>query len=223
MLRASHSLLLRPDRVVCSIQEQATAPRRQRAALRRAPRGGLRLCAVLREALGYGWAPCIKKSWYYLLAFSQCVAAHGESHIRTSDAVAAAPMQNITTMVPYRERSPRAPPNNQTWATGMRPLTQQYSDRSRRYLSENATGNSHSTCRSRVIFHTHIPIAWQGNKSPHLPSGGICSLVLAKSRTRRSGEKLIEHSDDHGKEHVAGHPLGSDRIQIHARYCTAPS
>ena len=119
----------------------------------------------------------------------------------------------------------RDPPEHRTFCTvgDCKVDHNKYSDKSHRDLSENATGHSHNTCRSRVAFHTHIPIAWQGNKSKHLPSGGICSLVLAKSRTRRSGEKLIEHSDDHGKEHVAGHPLGSDRIQIHARYCTAPS
>ena len=96
MLRAAHSPLLRADRVACSIQEHPTAPRRQRAALRRAPRGDLRFCAGLRKALGYGWAQCIKEcDLCYLLALPQCEAAHGESHIRTSDAVAAASMQNI--------------------------------------------------------------------------------------------------------------------------------
>ena len=169
MLRASHSPLLRADRVACSIQEQPTAPRRQRAALRRAPRGGLRFCAGLRETLGYGWAPCIKE-WGLFACPSPMrgCAWRVTYHIRTSDAVAAAPMQNITTMVPYRERSPRAPPNNQTWATGTGPLTQRYSDRSRRDLSENATVNSHNTCRSRnqiIIFHTHSDrMAGQYNK-----------------------------------------------------------
>ena len=33
---------------------------------------------------------------------------------------------------------------------------------------------------------------------------------------------MIEHWDGHGKEHVAGHPLRGDWIQVHARYCTAP-
>ena len=102
-----------------------------------------------------------------LLAFSKCEAAHGESHIRTSDAVAAARMQNITTIVLYRERSPRAPPNNQTWAAGTWPLTQHYSDKSRRDLSENATGNSHNTCRSRVIFHIHTLRSHGMTINPH--------------------------------------------------------
>ena len=60
----------------------------------------------------------------------------------------------------------------------------------------------------RGYYSAHTPIAWQGNKSPHLPCGGLC--VLAKSRTRRGGEKMIEHWDGHGKEHVAGHPLRGD-------------
>ena len=50
-------------------------------------------------------------------------ATNGESRIRRNDALAAAPMQNGTTMVPYRERSPRASPNTPTWANGTGPLT----------------------------------------------------------------------------------------------------
>ena len=155
MLRASHSPLLRADRVACSIQERPTAPRRQRAALRRAPRGGLRFCAGLRKALGYGWAQCIKvKSVIYVICLP-----FPNARLRMASHISVPAMQSRQhpcrtlnyddAMVPYRERFPRAPPNNQTWATGTGPLTQRYSDRSRRDLSENATGNSHNTCRSR--------------------------------------------------------------------------
>ena len=33
---------------------------------------------------------------------------------------------------------------------------------------------------------------------------------------------MIEHWDGHGKEHVSGHPLRGDWIQVHARYCISP-